>query len=805
MLTIKTITIENFRGIRIPLVIDLYKSGRATSAILYGRNGTGKSSIVDAWEWLINFEIKELQKENVSTSDYPHKLSNGDGCSIKVEFGHPTIQRTSATFNKRKITTPTTSGDYDEFKKHTIYPNYLRYADLQEFVFLTKSDKYKFIARFFGLEQFMKSQSDIQASIARLRSILQQQQTAIQTSTEKIRAFIPLQSIDDTNIVAFINTIAARHSIPAIVEFKEAVIVKTALDALVKANPVAAELASWLAFETRLNSFYPCPVIKEKAEELEALFINLKKDEINITNLILTELYDKSISVLSKLVDKTKCPLCDSIYDGDIVEHIREKHKALKELQLLKADYDTKKTALDRTIVQLQQKLTAIQAENSPVVLALFGDFFTAIATVSEHLPAITETLKKPLTELQILDISTNTAIDIIENLSATEVERKATVTARIAELKADIPSKSLADDLTALAQLIPAYTDYLKSDAKANYLQSVITNLEATYTKLTAFIQAQIQATFTAIQSDVADCYNALEDSNIFLKNPEIKLVTGRDKAVELEIEFAGTRTTPAFKVMSESQVNSFGLAIFLAAVKHFNANFKFVILDDVVNSFDAFKRPKVASLLANKFADFQCLILTHDQIFFDTIQRIFPTWQRYKFTSWDYATGPKFKLSRSYAEDIQYHIDEDEPIKAGQTLGRYLEWILGMVNEKVETPLKYKIENTYTLSEFYDPLVARLKSKLNQTGKTHNLINEFNQIEQGTIFRNYCVHWKDEPTPFTLQEIDAVFKKWAEIEKLLFCDSCKGFIEYSKVSSTEYIKCACGNLDLKTASFYV
>ncbi len=77
--------------------------------MLFLRNGTGKSSIVDAWEWLINFEIKDLQKENVSTSDYPHRLCNGDGCSIKVDFNHPTIQSVSATFNKRKITTPTTA------------------------------------------------------------------------------------------------------------------------------------------------------------------------------------------------------------------------------------------------------------------------------------------------------------------------------------------------------------------------------------------------------------------------------------------------------------------------------------------------------------------------------------------------------------------------------------------------------------------------------------------------------------------------------------------------------------------------
>ena len=81
MLKIKTITIENFRGIKPPLTMDFVKGGNHSSVLIYGRNGTGKSSIVDAWEWLNNFEIVGLKKEGVSTKDYPHKSSNGDNSS----------------------------------------------------------------------------------------------------------------------------------------------------------------------------------------------------------------------------------------------------------------------------------------------------------------------------------------------------------------------------------------------------------------------------------------------------------------------------------------------------------------------------------------------------------------------------------------------------------------------------------------------------------------------------------------------------------------------------------------------------
>jgi len=173
MLKINKITIENFRGIKSPVILDFIKGGNSTSALIYGRNGTGKSSIVDSWEWLINSKIEFLTKEGVSERDYPHKLSNGENVYISADFSHTSINSVKALYNKTKITSPINSGEYEEFKNYTIYPNFLRYSDLQEFVFKTKGDKYKYIAKFFGLEKFTKNQSDIQASFTRISAQLQ--------------------------------------------------------------------------------------------------------------------------------------------------------------------------------------------------------------------------------------------------------------------------------------------------------------------------------------------------------------------------------------------------------------------------------------------------------------------------------------------------------------------------------------------------------------------------------------------------------------------------------------------------------
>lgn len=804
MLKIRKITIENFRGIKLPLTIDFGKGSTLTSVLVYGRNGTGKSSIVDAWEWLLNSKIESLRKEGVSEKDFPHKSSNGNSCYISCEFDHSVIKSATSTFNKSKITSPVFSGQYDDFKKFCLYPNYLRYADLQAFVFKTKTDKYKYIAKFFGLERFIKVQEDLQTLMHRLNAIIQTNARDLDVDITTINSVIKATSIEANVIVGYINNVAQKHGLDIITNFTEAGKIKIALEKLVEANPITKELVEWKAFQSKLNRFYPLDSIQQECELLEKLFSELKDDEENIKRLILADLYRKSIEIIPKLNDQTRCPVCDLSYTGDLLKHITDKHNALEILNDKKTKYEAKKLFIEGQFQIIIKKIVAIQSENSERILERFKHFFDELIEVHEILPRKIARFKTELNDIDSIDICNDPVVEKIENFINNENLNKQIVSDIILGFEADERSKTLAQDYGNILKIISSYKNYLVNKEKVSFLSRVNTNLSTLFTELTSFLQKEIESNFNAISEDVIACFNALESSNRFIRNPQIKLLAEKDKAVELEIEFVTEKVTPAFKYLSESQVNSFGLAIFLAAVKHFNKEFKFFILDDIVNSFDAYKRPKVSQLIASKFSDCQILLLTHDQVFFDTVQRDFPNWQRYKFISWDFNTGPKLKLAKSYSEQIQESIDNDDSIIAGQVLGRYLEWTFGVVNENLQTPIRYKIENIYTLSEFYDPLVKRFRDKLKLPNKKHALTMLFDEFESGTIFRNYCAHWKNEATPFTSIEIDAIFKKWLEIENIIYCIGCKSYVKLDSSTGAEYVKCNCGSIDLKASSFY-
>lgn len=84
-------TIENFRGITGPITIDLSKSSklRATSMIIYGDNGSGKSSLVDALEFALRARLsRRITEGSKIRREVKNLASNGTpGVLVKLTSG----------------------------------------------------------------------------------------------------------------------------------------------------------------------------------------------------------------------------------------------------------------------------------------------------------------------------------------------------------------------------------------------------------------------------------------------------------------------------------------------------------------------------------------------------------------------------------------------------------------------------------------------------------------------------------------------------------------------------------------------
>lgn len=798
MTRVKNIKIKNFRGIKTELDFPFRKGGNYTSLAIYGKNGTGKSSIVDAWEWLLNYRIEYLAREGAGEKAYPHMDSDGEDCYIEVEFDDE-VGTIRFEYNHGRITQPIITGNYDLLKGKIPHPCHLRYGDLQRFVFYTKAEKYEYLATYLGFSIALTIQNNFKTYSNTLQDKINENERIIEHNSEGVKTIIgENKNVNEENVIEYINGLCAKHNVETITEFMGVKKVVEAIKKLVDGNPKTKELADWKALKIKMGQLYPISSVKADLERLEELFAEIKEDEANITKLIRVGLYEQGLSALEKSEDKSFCPLCDNAFDGDLENHIRVKHEEFNALKAKDIEFETIRKRVYQNLNTLSAKIDRINDFESEKVRGQVYDFFEKLGNIKTGIVEPSKILNKKLLEIGKLDLSSKDFVTWIDDIIEEEETIKETIDENIERLNNDEARKELVEDYTNLIELDKAYYKYELRTKQVEFLTDIKNTYNDVVGKYNKWIKEQIQTAFDNISDDIVVYFNILEDNHEYIKNPKIKLLSDRDKGIELEIEFAGEKLSPAYKVLSESQINSFGLVVFLAAVKHFNSGFKFIILDDVINSFDAYKRPRVIDLIDQHFSDYQLFVLTHDIIWFDQLIKKFANWNRLRFFGWDYPTGPKVEAAKNWFERIEENLGKDKGTEAGQTLGKYLEWILQVFNQNFEAPIHFKIDNQYTLIELFDAFKKRVKDKLKET---HKLYKKLETFDTNTGFRNYCMHWKD--AEYTAEEIKQIFKGWKEIEEIVQCNGeCKRYFQYDRTSKN--IKCRCGDLDLKADGFY-
>ncbi len=791
---IESIKIEDLRGIRHPLVFPFKKGTRYTSLAIYGKNGTGKSSICDAWEWLYENKITHLAREGARENAYPHKNSDGNNSYIEVAFDDQSTIKLQ--FNANRITQPNVTGDIDLLRNSIPHPCHLRYKELQKFVYDTKADKYEYLAKYLGFElstiiqnNLNSFSSTIENKITNYQNILEEHRIVIAETMGSIET-----TISENEVVNYLNNIARRHNIQEISRFQEVATIKEALNVLVKEDPKSKELAEWKKYKQSISRLYPIEDLTGDINNLEEAFAELKINEENLTNIIRIDIYDQGIEALNSLPDKNNCPLCDQYFEGNLVEHITVKHESLSTIKSLLHKFELGKQKLILSLRDLKIKLDSIQRFESEIITEHLQEFKTKADTLILEIEVTLNELDNPFKNIEQLNYSQSSFLEQLVTIKDLEKDLIASLDEQIENLELDESMKIMVDDFSSTNQISVSYYRYHLHGLYVAHLKNKLEIYTSTVDLYATWVKGEIEAAFNLLSDDLVSYFNILEDNHEYIRNPKIKLVEDRNKAIELEIEFAGETLTPVYKVLSESQINSFGLAIFLSAIKQFNTEIKFIILDDVINSFDAFKRPRVIDLINQHFNDYQLLVLTHDTIWYDRLIRTNSNWNRLRFVGWDFEIGPRVEFGRNTFEQIQDDLDQDHATSAGQKLGRYLEEILQILNHNLQTPISFKLSHEYTLAELYTPFQSRVKKKLSNVHIAYKKLQDFD-----TFFRNFCMHYKDGE--LTSDEINRVFTFWMEFENIFHCNGCRQYVTYN--SSTQSVKCDCGEKDLKDEQY--
>jgi hypothetical protein len=639
-----------------------------------------------------------------------------------------------------------------------------------------------------------KPQVDFQEALKRVsrrfERTVEQQNEKVDQRKQDLRNHLDATSTSDEALISSAEEIFDRQELGTPSSIDDIRDAKTTLSDRVENDPTANEISALSTFLNQLGSLNALKAFQPDVTTFLTDLDDFAAQQTGTVDTLLLKVYESGKEYFDETFEPghevETCPLCGENYDGNLREHVDAELESLKALREAISGLQTKKTSALESVRKVKRDVSKVRRFDTEVdvtsTINTFDDFQDDLRGLEERFEKLIDSLEAVAFEnaddhAREIRPKLESLTSVVDDVSTNSRALVEAAKARKKTLSQNESKRLLADDYTWLDKALEK-RDALLS-AKKRY--SALTEAQDSFTDVVDSYVASnsddVERRFSEISGDVKTFFEILERDTEGLGDPEIELTKGTTRGVYLKVHFHGEDERPAYKYLSESQLNSFGLAVFLASVKRFNSGFPFVVLDDVINSFDAYKRTKVIDLLKDELPDFQVLLLTHDEVWFKRLTNYFPQWVRRRFKDWGYETGPLDGKKHAGLDRIETVLDDDRGREAGSLLGPFLEDALQRICQDFKVKVPYNRRNTYTLNDFFQALRKRVKDKFSEH---HDLYKAIDDAFTDRVFRNYCSHWKNPTTPYQTSEIREVVNTWKDIDAILRCDECDRYVSY-------------------------
>jgi hypothetical protein len=365
-------------------------------------------------------------------------------------------------------------------------------------------------------------------------------------------------------------------------------------------------------------------------------------------NSVFQEVWGAAQEILaSQITDQ--CPVCRTPWvrtragsqEGTLIT-ITESRNELAKLAAAQKEQQEATRELQRTIREVAARLAEVRTRAKKLSLSEIETQATELVTVARTLATTSRFPSQMQDECEALlsrcqQFVAHRLHPALQSLQVMEVPATTTqVEETIEHLQA------LWDTLIRLQELQREQEEYPKVKRSFDALAEVIQERAA----------AWVNDVVAALRDDVQSIYQMVHPTDAV---PNIHIVpdTG-SRRLRVRINFhspdgstelAEVRTVPPAGYLSESQISTLGLALFISSVGLFNREFPFLFLDDVVSSYDAEHRERIADVIAERLGGFQVFLTTHDSLFYSMLQdRLHGKgWLFERISGWDFEHGPE------------------------------------------------------------------------------------------------------------------------------------------------------------------
>lgn len=747
------LSMQAFRGVPESFELEL-DNGR--SCVIYGENASGKSTISDAIEWYFTHRIEFLSPE-------------GRGQGVR-HFAAPenltTTVQVETTGDCSGSVTPDDPPPSQALMLGRRETFLLRGQTIADFVNKRKGEKWEALVEILGLRNASTLRQDLKRARTELKRRSDDTEAEVSARTDSLG-----ERVEDTSPAGVLA--ALREAAGAMgVEKPQTLDDVTDPEWVARRLPASETVQREVKLEELTSNLTAAQAVTVDLRPFNTW--NEKHSEEDRNLHLRLELHKTADQLLAMNEAVDQCPLCrQSVNDVEYRDLISE---SLDTLQAASQELDSARSSCRDTIHalkrvhELRQQLSHDAAKLN-VELPILP---TSPATKVEeavgsahhiHLESVTEYLD----QLKDWDQRVTEILDEAKGPQGVGMQNIVDVQTLVSDTVTWLEARRQRDKPRAAQQLAQRIEDAYKSRFH-NYVDSILEQ----------------------ISDEVSHLYGHLHPHGGLGK---VSLGTW-DSGIELAVDFFGRSHRPPHRVLSESHLNSLGLALFLAMARTFNERVGFVVLDDVINSFDIDHRSALADILTDELSDFQLIVLTHDPQFYDRLTRRQPSWKRVEFVGWTYAEGPHTK---TYTGDrllsqAREQLENGDLIGAAQKSRRALEELLREACEQLEAPLPFRRGTANDLRDATELLKGvRRKWKRGPDDYLKEFKERFNVLEADfQTALNVEVHAGDQHA--SLAEVRAALERIEVLQSQWVCSWCDTLVWHGGTADRSF--CRCGRL---------
>lgn len=751
-----------------------------SSVVIYGENGSGKSTFVDALEVLIRGSCDHLKHEYSGTHQEKGLVNTHrpSGATTQVRLGLMDGRDAAVCIDRpfRPIMSGSAQADVAAWDYSRVV---LRQDEIASFIKATKAEKYSTLLPLLGLGHLELAAENVR-QLARNVSdkgglkLKQGQLTAAQAARERVFGDKTDHQINKEVERIYSRYVGASEKDPE----KQSSAARTEIERQQADFTKKDRRYSALKALADSDITAEATALKASLAKLEEATESLVKERLAVINA--AEAFVKGLE--GDLID---CPACGNRTTvEDLRAYVKAEQERLHETQDASVEHRRALSAYCDAVLKLKSAWSAGELAHW------------------RNAEANSE-LKKKVATLDETDVS-----ELRSGCSAESIDQLETIAFAVRQA-ADRDSFEAPASVQALsdhARILTAATEAWSAQAllaEINELDGLMAYLAELEAAIRKEIRAQSGSIFDEISSDIQRLWDQLHPSKR-IQNVHLHVPFDSDKAIDVAVQFHGVDQASPRLTLSEGYRNSLGLSIFLALAMRQPPDTP-IILDDVVLSMDRNHRGMVADLLENELSDRQVILLTHERDWYIELTHLLkpPRWRHQMLLPWESPEkGIKFQGHVTSFDLARAHL-ESRPDSAANDARKIMDTELPIAAEKLRTRLPYRRgtkNDQRTGVEFLTQLIGdgAKAFEIKKEGSSDYTKNEaaialMKDAERRMIaWGNPGSHGFDVRKAEAAKLIDACE---AAIGTLI-CAGCTKQVWFADTGNSETLQCQCGTI---------